>query len=234
MFSAPLAMCSVVKKVMAPSPAKAKSMSTPRALSEATSVGVGVADVDLALLEQAGQGGRRHHGRDLRQRLLHLDEGRLDVRLRAAEGLGDLDQRQGAERGLEAGEAEARDVGLGEQVLPALGRRQLLGIVGDADDLGVDSDAVGVGKPGRQLGGIGQLRGVELLEQAAVDRQCTRGPGSSTKASKGGAPRAACALAIWSTANSGSSPGPRPWPSSGPARRCCGRPHPRCRDRSRP
>src|SRR5437867_1259933 len=31
----------------------------------------------------------------------------------------------------------------------------------------------------------------------------TRGPGSSTKASNGGAPRAACALAIWSTANSG-------------------------------
>src|SRR6266851_5211283 len=73
------------------------------ALQRRDRLGVGVHHVALALLEQARHGGRQADGGDLGQHLLELDQGRFDVGQRAAELLGDLDQRGRTERRLEAG-----------------------------------------------------------------------------------------------------------------------------------
>ena len=108
------------------------------ALERRDRLGVGVHHVALALLEQAGHRRRQADRGDLGQHLLELDQGRIDVGQRAAELLGDLDQRRRAEGRLEAGQAEPRHPRVLQQVGPALGRRHLLRIVGDAHDLGAD------------------------------------------------------------------------------------------------
>jgi hypothetical protein len=98
-----------------------------------------------------------------------LGEERVHVGLGAAERLGHLDQRHGAEGGAEAGEAEPRGVFRPEQVPPPGRLGQLGGVVGDADHLRGDGGAVRVGVAFGQHASGGQPRRVERLEQAQLD-----------------------------------------------------------------
>ena len=139
-------------------------MSIPRSRQRPHRLRVGVHDIALPLLEQPGHRGRRTDCGDLRQDFLDLDEERLDIRLRAAERFGDFDNRNGAERRLEAGQAEARDERLLEQVRPPLRLGQLLWIITDAYDLRRDGNPGLVGEASRELAGIAELLRIEFLE----------------------------------------------------------------------
>ena len=118
----------------------------------------------------------------------------------------DLDQEAGAERRVEVGDADAALV-LGLPQVGPRGRRRLdlVGVVGEADDLEERSPGPSAPAPRRSgpcsrrllATGYGSTRSWSIATSA--------GPGSCSITSIGGLARAAFTLAIWSTDSIGSS-----------------------------
>ena len=199
-------MCSVVWKVIAPVSGFDELDVDAAALEGRDRLGVGVHHVALALLEQAGHAppGWPTAATFGSTFFSSTSAGSMLVS-RAAEDLGDLDQRHRAERGLEAGEAEPRHPGIGSnRSFQPLGARHLLRIVGDADDLGVARR-----RPMSSISPAGTLAAlVSFLASNGSNRPASMAgdarAGIEHEGSRTAARRAPPrTLATWSTANSG-------------------------------